>query len=135
MGSVRWFQYWNPNLTGGSSKGVTDLLYNHEVGTNAGNITAVSVDENTTFGHQNLYVTILNSTGILNSEQLTDAGNDYYSVTNPAGPSGAYLKPRIVESVSDSEYCVLGNRNTSPSELVIWKMQWNFAAKPGFPVI
>jgi len=112
-GAVSWFKHWgNPLFPSYESSGIKDLLYNHETGTNIGSITALS-DEQGSSTVFNLFVYVINSTGILASEQLTDT-YDYgftYAQTPGSNPvEGVDIKPRIVESVTNSRYYIVGNR-------------------------
>ena len=122
-GGLLWMQTWN-FPTSHTATGVTDLLFNHEGAPNTGSITAVSLDNIS--GSTNPCITLLNSTTIINAVTCTDANNYFILPPNSIG----FLKPRIVESHSNTNYYVVATRLSTHSQITVWAQAYGLTAPP-----
>jgi len=120
-GVVLWLQTWNFSST---ATGVTDLLFNHEIGANAGSITAVSLDNLT--GGTNPCITLIHSLGIISAVKCSDAHNYFIMPPN----SIDFLKPRIVESSSNMDYYVVATRLNTNNQITVWTEGYGLLVAP-----
>jgi len=122
-----WFVHWNNN--GGN--GVTDLLFSLDP-MYSNSVTAVSVDYYGTNGVNNLYVTQVDNTGTLIKQIRLDDAWDYglAGIGLPSGTTNE-LKPRIVQSATNSDYYIVGTRTNGPggaNDIGFWETPYGLAS-------